>query len=462
MRGGSAGGRVLVVASTNRGADRGRSSVDGRRGGETVDDGGPTNDETPGKSGNEGEADSAEHDSFVRGGGSESRNGTHRYGNDDAGRRSARDVDPPPIVSKLEELLDAEVIVRLGATATEYVEELGPTLDCVVVLGENTNLVRTIIKDGTVPIVVYDPPRIATVDGYVAESDVADELADRIQSEIHEDRAESKLQESNARLTALSLYAEDITACETVDAVVRRTVEATTEALAFEFCVVLLAEGDEFVSRASTLSDPEFSSIQTDEGIAGRTLRTGESKIVDDIQSDPDAVIKHDDLHAGLSVPIGDWGVIQVASNRHGAFDERDREFVEILAGYTREALERIEREVALREERDRLHAFFYVLPAPAICVERVDGVPKVADVNTAYSSRFGDVEGGSPLSSVIPTDAELDRFEATFNGCDGSTETVERPMADGTVGEFTLTVVPASPPGTRECAYGIYHEWSE
>ena len=377
-----------------------------------------------------------------------------------AGGSAGRPCDPEAVLAVLEEELDAEVVVRCGETATEYVSELGPTLDCVVVLGDDRELIHDLIEDGSVPTIVCEPPIIGRIDDAVAGEDSLGELVDRVRVELRDDRKQKELQESNARLTALSHYAEDITACETVDAVVERTVEATTDALAFDYCVVFLVEGERLVPRASALPEPEMNTSDVDDGIAGRTLARGESEIVEDIQSDRDAIPEHDDLHAGVSVPVGERGVIQVASADRDAFDERDREFVEILAGYTREALERIEREVTLRTERDRLHAFFGELPVPAVHVERRDGVTTVREVNRTYADRFGDVEPGEPLLEVVSSETEREQYEAALDTANVSADTVERESVDESR-EFALSVVPVSPPGSAECAYGIYIDHS-
>ncbi|MGQ4555780.1 GAF domain-containing protein [Halobellus sp. GM3] len=455
MTGESAGGRVLVVGSSSSVADDGGGDLESGRNDGTDEKDDPAS-EGPGTGPDRGFSGG-----FVRGNAPACEGGQGGDHPGSGGERSEGEIDVSSIVSRLEHQLDTDVVVRYGETASEYVAELGPTIDCVVILGGGRGLVRDVVKSDEVPIVVYDPPAIAVVEGTTVEEGAVDELNAHVRSVIRENKTKDKLRESNARLTALSHYAEDITACETVDAVIQRTVEATTDALAFEFCVVLLAEGDRLVSRGSTLPDSQLSPVHIEEGIAGRTHRTGESEIIDDIQADPDAIIEHDGFHALLSVPIDERGVIQVASDCRGAFDERDREFLETLAGYTREALERIEREVTLREERDRLHAFFDVLPAPAVCVERPDGVARVADVNGAYIDRFGDVEGGSALTEEIPTDDEIELYLRALQTGEASTATIERPAADGSAREFTLSLVPASPPGSLQCIYGIYHEWS-
>ncbi|MFB6091343.1 MAG: GAF domain-containing protein [Halobellus sp.] len=427
MTGEPAGGRILVVApSADDATDGGSDDVGGGEG-----DGDPAGEWTRGAT------------------------------DDSAGRdwRSEVDTDANAdvVIATLEEELSAEVIVRSYDTATEYVAELGPTLDCVVVLDDDRALIRSLIEDGSVPTVVYEPPFVETVEGGTTSEETVTGLVERVRAEVEADHRTSELRESNARLAALSHYAEDITACETVDAVVQRTLDATTDALAYDYVVVYLVEGSKFVPRATTLPTDSVRPLDVDEGIAGRTLRTGEAEIVSDIQSDADARPEAEELHAGLSVPIDDRGVIQVASEATGAFDDSDREFVEILAGYTREALERIEREVTLRRERDRLHAFFDGLPAPAIYVERRDDGLYVEEVNSAYDEQFGSARPGQPLAEVAPDGAEAEQYEAALGTAGVSTGVVERPTAAGGVGTFALNVIAVSLPGGREGAYGIY-----
>ena len=370
---------------------------------------------------------------------------------------AGRSCDPEEVLAVLDEELGAEVVVRCGETATEYVSELGPTLDCVVVLGDDRRLIEALIEEGSVTTIVCEPPVIGRIDKAVVGEDSIEELIARIRVELQKDHTRNDLRESNARLTALSHYAEDITACETVDAVTRRTVEATIDALAFDYCVLFLVEGEMLVPQASTLPEPAASPCGVSEGIAGRTLARGESEIVPDMQSDPDALPEHDELHAVLSVPIADRGVIQVVSEERDAFDDQDREFVEILAGYTREALQRIEREVTLRKERDRLHAFFGDLPTPAVFVERRDGEAVVEEVNHTYADQIGEPAHGTPLTEFAQDNAEVEHYERAFETGTVANGSVERVRPTGEKQRFALSVVPVSPPTAYECAYGIY-----
>jgi putative methionine-R-sulfoxide reductase with GAF domain len=462
MTGEHAGGRVLVVVSStvsenDREGDSG-SDAERRPDADDPDDtfyrgGGGTKSETGASPvGPDGGTDAT--------GPSPGRPGSNGPSNADGGQDDDCDVDcdcnPEAVIAELDRQLPVDVVSRCSATAVEYVDELGPTLDCVVILGADPPLIRELATGKSIPTVVYDPPVVSVVDGTLTGEDYG-ELIERVRGEVWSDRSKSELRESNARLTALSHYAEDITACETIEAVLDRTIEAAVEALAFDHSIVFLTEGDRLVPRASVLPEPEASPSNIDAGIAGRTLAAGESEIVDDMQTDPDAIPEHDGLHAVLSVPIGTLGVIQMASKECGAFDERDREFVEILAGYTREALERIEREVTLRKERDRLHAFFGDLPVPAVYVERRDDVITVEEVNYAYASQFGDPETGKSLLDAVQSDTEFEQYQTALRTGAVTTDTVERSVEDGPSRTFSLSVIPVSPPGIRECSYGIY-----
>ncbi len=373
-----------------------------------------------------------------------------------AGALSDDGPDPETVADGIAARLPVEVVLKTERTAAEYLAELGPTIDCVVVLGGDTGPLGGLADDVSIPAVVCERP--------VVEDDAEDAsaaipvamVAERVRSVVREARSRSDLQDRNTRLTVLGRYARDITGCETVDDVLDRTLEAATDALAFDYCVVLLVDGDRLVPRASVLPDPELSPVDVTEGIAGRTLETGEAEVVADMQSDPDAVVEHEELHALLSVPIGSRGVLQIASCSHDAFDDRDKEFAEILSGYTAEALARLEREVTLRTERDRLHALYTELPVPVLSVEQRNGETTVTGANDAYQTAFGRNPAGEPLPTVVSTPTEHDQYEAALDGGVVSRGTVVRSVASHET-DVALTVIPVAPPGGSGCAFGVY-----
>ncbi len=456
------GGRVLVVAPCGSGPDsdggsfvRGgdASGIDSDGNGSAAADGHtvPEDGSEDGAPVGDGESNGSGVDAADRtDGGSAEPPGS----SSEEGGGHDRGCDPETVADGISDRLPVDVVIRDERTAGEYLDELGPTIDCVVVLGSETGPVGDPDNDVSIPAIVCEGP---IVERDPSQPLALDEVAGRVQAVVREARTRSDLQDQNTRLAALSRYAGDITGCKTVDAVLERTVEAATDALAFDYCVILLSEGDRLVPRASALPDPDLSPCGVDEGIAGRTLAAGEAEMVTDLQSDPDAIPEHDDLHALLSVPIGSRGVLQITSRSRDAFDERDKEFAEILSGYTREALERLEREVTLRAERDRLHGFYTAVPVPVVCVECQDGESVVADVNAAYTDRFEEHPVGRPLSDVIPTEVERERYEAALKTGTISQGTFVRTTADGSDRTMALTVIPVSPPGGPDYAFGVY-----
>jgi putative methionine-R-sulfoxide reductase with GAF domain len=368
--------------------------------------------------------------------------------------------DTATVVTTLDETIPGETVTKRGETAVEYLKELGPTVDCVVV-SDDAGLAEEIHEaSSNVPLVVYgcDAPA-ATIDAVVPRSSGPGALADRISLEIEQARERDHLVEANAKLTALSRYASKINGCETVAEVCERTLDAAVEALAFNFCTIALIEGDRIVPVASTLPDEERASCRVSEGIAGRTVRTGETQVVGDMQSDPDSVFRQKGQRAVLSVPIGDRGIIQVVSEYDDEFGQQDAEFVEILSGYTNEALQRLDREAALRAERDRLFAFFAGLPVPAVYVEAEAGTPAtLMETNDAYEEVFPEAGAtGQTVDRAFPTETEQRLFDGVTDEGAPVTRRIERSVADRGAVDVSVTMVPVQVPGPTYSAYGVY-----
>lgn len=369
--------------------------------------------------------------------------------------------DHAAVVESLTADLDAQVIARRGETATEYVSELGPTIDCAVSLSDDDDLVGALVdaSDG-VPVVVYGETRVDGVDEVLGPEVGVDDLVASLSGIVAADREQSELAEMNAKLTALSRHASAITGCESVDEVCDRTLTAAVDALAFTFCTVALAEGDRIVPRASTLPPESQLSCRIGEGVAGRTYRTGETQIVGELDTDEDALFT-ETRRSAVSVPLGPYGVIQVVSDAPGAFTDRDAEFLEILADYTTEALARVDRETALRRERDRFHAFFENVPVPVVYVEEVDhpGGRLRCETNHAYQRTFPERPdcASADVESVFPTEAEREAFAEHLRGDGPTAATVDRETTDGDVETLSLTVVPVPAAGPLGAAYGVY-----
>ncbi|MFB6188308.1 MAG: PAS domain S-box protein [Halapricum sp.] len=168
------------------------------------------------------------------------------------------------------------------------------------------------------------------------------------------------------RIASLHDVATDLQGCADVTAVCERTVSAATGILSFDQCVVAIERDGRLEHEASTegISDDEFVPLSVEEGLGGRTYRTGESERVDDVLDHPDA-LSREQFRSVVSVPVGDHGVFQAASSSPGQFDEDDLELAELLVTHTAAALTRLEREAelkaqtrALERQNDRLDRF--------------------------------------------------------------------------------------------------------
>jgi signal transduction histidine kinase len=98
--------------------------------------------------------------------------------------------------------------------------------------------------------------------------------------------------------------------------------------------------------------------MRVDEGLAGKTYQTGESSLVGEVTDDDETSPADDSYRSGMSVPIGDHGVFQAVDTDPNAFDEGDIELAELLVSHTATALDRLDREEALRQQNERLDQF--------------------------------------------------------------------------------------------------------
>ncbi len=89
--------------------------------------------------------------------------------------------------------------------------------------------------------------------------------------------------------------------------------------------------------------------------LGARCYRDGQTKVVDDLQ-ELDGSHDYGDLRGAANVPLGNHGVIDIASLEVGGIDSFDLRLVEILAGNAAVVLDRIEREqelVTAKEEAE-------------------------------------------------------------------------------------------------------------
>ena len=282
---------------------------------------------------------------------------------------------------------------------------------------------------------------------------------------------EAELRESRHKIEQLHRAATEIVACRTEEEATRRTVQAAEEILEFDVCVLTLKEGEWFVPVAvsSEMPDGGVRRYREDEGLLGKTHRTGESQRVDDVLADETADPADKAYRSGISVPIGEFGVFQATATETGGFDDDDVELAETLMAHLEETLRRIDTESQLRDrerelvtERDRFAALFENVPEPVVAFDFEDGDPIVIAVNGHFEEVFGydagEIVGESIDEYIVPEDRrpESDALNESLQAGERLQTTTQRRTVDG-IRDFLLHVVPLEIGEQTLQGYAIY-----
>lgn len=158
------------------------------------------------------------------------------------------------------------------------------------------------------------------------------------------------------QFTALHEVAMDLAKQRSLSDIYERTIRANEEILEFDVSVVDIEEDGTLIKTAASEKIPEenVKDMSVDEGIAGKTYRSGTSFLIGDID-DCEIDVAPSPYGSVISVPIGDHGVFQAAAEKRDAFDETDLELAELLISHTENALDRVNREQQLEHQTNQL-----------------------------------------------------------------------------------------------------------
>jgi PAS domain S-box-containing protein len=342
--------------------------------------------------------------------------------------------------------------------------------DAVVVLDREELPICQV--EGCPPIVLYSDDPIAetgTIGGIAGFARVGDvsALVDQIRWVSHERR------NTRSRLGRLHDGTATLVGTRFREGLYQQVVDIAERILSFDNCDLMIAEDGRFVSKAARGRFSGTNTMPLDHGLLGETYQRGESFLVNDIQRHDLTAPDSDDFRAGISVPFGDVGVLQIVSTRPNVFDRTDVQLVEILVSYAVQTLSRIETEEALRTEHRHLRALFENVPDPAVEYQFVDGKPIVRAVNDAFVDVFGyertEILGRDIDEYIVPTDpddgSDLASEAAAFNQKLLSGERVrhecQRQTVDG-LREFLLKIVPLKRDRRNVAGYAIYTDITE
>ena len=289
------------------------------------------------------------------------------------------------------------------------------------------------------------------------------------------DRIESAAALREARETTERLHeaATRIAAADDEQTVIDRAMTAARDVLAFDISTIDLVDetGDRLLPVA--VSDAEVvESEPTDVeegGLAGKSYRTGELIVVDDLAADADADPTKQAYRSAISIPIGDVGVFQAGATETAAFDDEDVDRAELLFAHVAVSLERVRAETGLRDERDRLSALFENIPDAVVSFEMTSEGPIVSEVNEAFEETFGYEEStlvGENLDDyVTPEDGAVSEDATQLNERLRAGENVRhegRRQTDDGIRDFLMYVVPLELGAANVAGYAIYSDITE
>ncbi|WP_439028186.1 ATP-binding protein [Haloarchaeobius sp. DT45] len=339
-----------------------------------------------------------------------------------------------------------------------------------------------------VPSVVFaavDPESVpCDADGFVRDGGddgggrppddrAVDQLRDEVRWRVHRGPrtaavTEDVSRESHGKIERLHTVAAEMVACDTEDEVYEVAVRAADEILDLDIVGIDTVVDGYFVPRAVSeeLKSSGYGTLAADEGVAGRTYQSGEAILVDDTEAHPDAS-PTGPFRSILSVPVGEVAILQAGSHEIGAFDERDRELVELLVSHVAETVERLQAEAELRRERDRLSSLFENVPDPVVRFAYDDGALRVQDANSKFEEVFGwsidEIRGADIDEYIVPEGREVEakRLNEKLMAGESLHETTQRRTNDE-VRDILLHVVPFERGERSLQGFAIYTDITE
>jgi PAS domain S-box-containing protein len=159
-------------------------------------------------------------------------------------------------------------------------------------------------------------------------------------------------------LSALHDTAAEIGRADDPTAVYGTLIDAADRILDLDYAAVDVERDGYLVQVGLVDSDPgsyyERVSLADEDTFAARAYNRQETIVVDDVL-DTCIVPANAEFRSVLTVPIGEFGTFQTVSTEPAAFDDQDREFVELLVDHARVKLDQLQDKRTLREQTREL-----------------------------------------------------------------------------------------------------------
>ncbi|MDY6819899.1 MAG: PAS domain S-box protein [Halobacteriales archaeon] len=278
-------------------------------------------------------------------------------------------------------------------------------------------------------------------DGEPAIQTIAHDITDRITRE--------------KRLTALHDVTSELFEATSVEEIAGRGVEAAREILDLQWVIchrydqqhdrlIPIANTEEFEAQLAETPQP----IDPGDAIVWRAFDTGEIEFHTDVRNDPAVMNEGTSFRSQIVFPLGEYGTLTCASPVTDDFTEEDQQLGRILATAITTAIDRIERENALKYQRDQFESLFETFPEPvALVTGDSEETATITRVNSAFEETFGYVEADivdERLNDLLVPDdrlAEARQIDKQAAAGEFSPQEVRRVTADGEQRDFLLFV---------------------
>jgi PAS domain S-box-containing protein len=275
---------------------------------------------------------------------------------------------------------------------------------------------------------------------------------------IHREITERKRYERS--LSTLNIHSLKLNTAESIEEIYELTLDAAEKTLGFEFADFLMVEGKMLClmthrgpSGISSLKLP----LDRDEGITVKAARTGKPVFVPDISKEKAYVEGGLGARSELAVPIriGDkvLGVLNVESKELDAFNEKDRELLEILASHAATAISNLDRakklETSAREIRESQQKFERLFMNNPEAYVYTDSSFHILNINPRFSKLFGytldEVKGKHINDIVVPKEKIREAVAFDEKASKGETyhEDTVRKRKDGRLVPIALSAAP-------------------
>jgi signal transduction histidine kinase len=184
---------------------------------------------------------------------------------------------------------------------------------------------------------------------------------ERIQRETTLEQRTAALERQNEQIEAVHAVSTAMKLTTEKDDIYDLFVETVEQVLDIAICTLDERVGDVLKTRAvgSTMNLEDFyteTPLDQSGSLAVESYDRGETVVVDDLNQ-TEYRAASSDYQSVISVPLGKWGIFQAATRERDAFDETDRQIIELLADSAEAAIERIERQKELQRRARKLEA---------------------------------------------------------------------------------------------------------